>query len=323
MTTDQIAAEAWDNAYKAHNEQPSYGRAAAISIIKSAIDSAITQPKQIPLTDGKFATVDHQDFVSLAGLTWHCTSQGRAATGRTNYMHKVIAAQMGIVGEVDHIDGNPLNNRRSNLRGCTRSQNLANSPKCRGSTSQYKGVHWSESHLGWVAQIKQNGKMKYLGQFGSEVEAAVCYDQAAKEKYKEFARLNFPFVQQLIEKSTAGVIQHFGIHHIPGALKANPATASEPWIGGNCSYCGGKEGKHRDNCRKPDSASTPSGDAEKWTEETVKELWEKSGFDDDFLPSKRFRQIVADTHNATLQPQSDDTKGESASAHEIARIPTL
>lgn len=169
-------------------------------------DQIAAEAAAIPLTRGKYTYVDRED-ADLRVLTWHCTSHGRAARSRiedhkTIYLHKVIAERMGIVGEIDHIDNDPLNNRRSNLRGCTRTQNQANAPKSRGSTSQYKGVHWSESHSGWVAQIKHNEKVTYLGQFEDEMDAALTYDAAAKKEFGEYAKLNFPIVQKHIEKAT-------------------------------------------------------------------------------------------------------------------------
>lgn len=92
--------------------------------------------------------------------------------------------------EIDHIDGNGLNNKRSNLRFCTSSENKRNMKKTRG-TSKYKGVYLAKNGR-WVAQIRGTKIRKHLGTFNSEEEAAQAYDAAAKKEFSNFARLNFP-----------------------------------------------------------------------------------------------------------------------------------
>lgn len=93
---------------------------------------------------------------------------------------------------VDHIDGNGLDNRRSNLRIATNQQNGANSQKWRKQTSsQYKGVSWDHSRGLWRADIMFNRKHVYLGRYSSESEAAQAYDNRAIDLFGEFARLNF------------------------------------------------------------------------------------------------------------------------------------
>lgn len=93
---------------------------------------------------------------------------------------------------VDHINGNGLDNRRSNLRLATAFQNLANMA-IRPHTSQYKGVSYYKhrtSYKKWVAEIRCNRKRVRLGAFESEIEAARAYNEAAKNLFGEFARLN-------------------------------------------------------------------------------------------------------------------------------------
>lgn len=89
---------------------------------------------------------------------------------------------------VDHVDGDGLNNRRSNLRLAVGHAQRANTRAGRGTSSRYKGVAWSKSGRKWQAQIKRT----YLGSFDTEVAAARAYDAAAAEMYGEFALLNFP-----------------------------------------------------------------------------------------------------------------------------------
>ena len=93
---------------------------------------------------------------------------------------------------VDHIDGNSLNNRRSNLRICTPRQNTANRAKTRNGTSRFKGVHFCTRDRKWRAQIGVDGARRFIGDFDDEVEAARAYDRKAAELFGEFAYLNFP-----------------------------------------------------------------------------------------------------------------------------------
>lgn len=94
---------------------------------------------------------------------------------------------------IDHINGNPSDNRLENLREATRSENCRNKRSSKNSTSQYLGVNFYK-HLGkWAARIKpEHENVKVLGYFEDEKEAAMAYDNAARKIHGEFARLNFP-----------------------------------------------------------------------------------------------------------------------------------
>lgn len=119
----------------------------------------------------------------------------RHENGRKICLHRVIVERMGLqLGsglEVDHADGNGLNNQRSNLRVVTHSKNMMNMRKKPG-TSQYKGVYWKRQRQKWRAQIKINGKMTYLVYYDAEIEAARAYDRKAIELFGDYALLNFP-----------------------------------------------------------------------------------------------------------------------------------
>lgn len=93
---------------------------------------------------------------------------------------------------IDHINGNGLDNRISNLRIVTEAQNNRNTKvRTVNKTSKYKGVRFVKNRSIWTAQIGVNGKQKHLGQYKTEKEAAKVYDKAALHYYKEFANLNF------------------------------------------------------------------------------------------------------------------------------------
>ncbi len=153
--------------------------------------------KRIPLTQGMIAIVDDEDYEMLARHRWHYrkpdTTTGRA--GRRLGPHKQILMHQEIMGkkagyEIDHINHNGLDNRRSNLRFCTPSQNHWNQ-RSRCGTSKYKGVSWKASRKKWTAQIYGDHKTFYLGLFVSEEDAARSYDRAARERFGEFAYCNF------------------------------------------------------------------------------------------------------------------------------------
>lgn len=146
------------------------------------------------------ALVDDEDFEALNRFKWCAKSSGAGlfyayrATGKRSdgsrvyqFMHRLLVQGDGFV---DHINGNGLDNRRDNLRLATSSQNGINRRKALGTTSRYKGVTWSKKDQRWCAQIKRNGKNRFLGSFRSEEEAAKAYDAAARELFGEFAKLN-------------------------------------------------------------------------------------------------------------------------------------
>lgn len=154
--------------------------------------------KTIPLTKGKEVLVDDLDHEFLTCIKWHACRDGRqfyaqnADFGRMHQLLKVHDKPM----EVDHIDGNGLNNQRSNLRVVTHQQNNWNMAKKRtvngiSPSSTYKGVSKSTGRRHWTVKIKVSGKSIYLGTFLDEIEAAKCYDDAARKYFGEFSYTNF------------------------------------------------------------------------------------------------------------------------------------
>lgn len=159
---------------------------------------------RIPLSRGLHAVVDVADLALVVGWSWQAERSGRTmyATRRMDStrrnerirMHRVILGFGPGAPEVDHIDGDGLNNRRSNLREATTAQNNRNQQSRAGSTSAYKGVSWCSSRDCWQVAIKAEGKARFIGRFHDEMAAALAYDAAAIEAHGEFARLNFPSV---------------------------------------------------------------------------------------------------------------------------------
>ena len=135
------------------------------------------------------ATIDHPDG------SWHTCPNGNKRKRQTTLsIHRLIMdAPKGM--EVDHINGNPLDNRKSNLRICTRSENERNKGPLKNNTSGYKGVT-RQSRINkndkWRAQIRHNSKLIVIGLYEDKEEAARAYDKKAKELHGEYAYLNFP-----------------------------------------------------------------------------------------------------------------------------------
>ena len=108
--------------------------------------------------------------------------------GRRYSAHRLayLITHGAISGDIDHIDRDRGNNRISNLRVCTKSENQRNRSRCKNGTSGRKGVTWNKSVGRWQAQSKINGKSHYLGVFDSADEAANAYAIFCKEKHGEF-----------------------------------------------------------------------------------------------------------------------------------------
>ena len=163
--------------------------------------------KHIPLTQGKVAIVDDEDFDWLSQWKW-CAVKGKTTyyASRNVYlgggrkspkynfiiMHRLILGlKKGDSRECDHRNHNGLDNQRHNLRICNRGQNMRNARPSRNKSSKYKGVSWHNQAGQWRARIKDEGIETHIGHFCNEVDAAKAYDAKAKDIYGEFAYLNF------------------------------------------------------------------------------------------------------------------------------------
>lgn len=154
--------------------------------------------KEIKITQGKIALVDDDMFeflnqwkwVALRGKnTWYAwRSEGGHSGRKTFHMHRIIInAPEGM--QVDHANGDGLDNRRENLRLCTNSQNQHNTRKRKDNTVGFKGV--IKDGRKYIAVIHVEGETFRLGSFYDPKEAAHAYDEAAKKHYGDFAKTNF------------------------------------------------------------------------------------------------------------------------------------
>lgn len=152
---------------------------------------------EIPLTQGFVAIVDVGDYDLVAGRKWHAVRRRSgivyAATNvpqpdgrqRPLTMHRVILEGSE---RVDHINGVGLDNRRSNLRPATHTENMQNRKRHSNNTSGYKGVYAARGR--WRAAIRANGQKHNLGYFDSPEDAAAAYDEASRLLHGEFSRPN-------------------------------------------------------------------------------------------------------------------------------------
>lgn len=153
----------------------------------------------VQITQGKEVLVSNEDYSEISDYNWsYSASTGYAVRkGRKNrsepltvHMHRVII-DVKANEQVDHINGNKLDNRRSNLRVASVQKNSFNRKKPKVKcTSQYKGVLKRKNASKWEARIKFNNKAIYLGRFVNEEDAARAYNEAALKYFGDFAKCN-------------------------------------------------------------------------------------------------------------------------------------
>jgi hypothetical protein len=146
---------------------------------------------EIQLSRDAVAIVDDEDFDKLNQFKW--SFDGRYASRHQRNSSKTIRMHNDIMNtpkgmEVDHINGNPLDNRKSNLRICSHSQNMMNCKIRSDNTSGSKGVWWDKVREKWFVRLEtQKGRLN-LGRFSDKQEAINTYNEAAKKHFGEFAR---------------------------------------------------------------------------------------------------------------------------------------
>lgn len=141
---------------------------------------------------GWAALVDDEDYERIAAHKWHCRADRYVVRWNENHSGR-IRLHREVLGFpdarfIDHANGDPLDNRRANLRICTAADNARNSKAVAGKL--IKGVQLINGR--WRARIRINGHLTHIGSFTREWEAALAYDRAAREHFGEFACLNFP-----------------------------------------------------------------------------------------------------------------------------------
>ncbi len=155
--------------------------------------------KQIKLGNGLFSLIDDRDLISVSKFNWYTSEskKGKFYVKRLEspqiYLHRFLMdSPEG--KQIDHINGNRLDNRKSNLRMVSQTQNNYNSIKRIGTTSKFKGVFYDKSGKRikrWTTQGRILGKKTFLGRYLTQEEAAKTYDTFALKHYGEFAKTNF------------------------------------------------------------------------------------------------------------------------------------
>lgn len=151
---------------------------------------------EIPLTQGRIALVDVDDLHLLLPNTWcFCQKTSEYGIAVCTSKQKRVAMHRRIMGveddptiQVDHINGNPLDNRRENLRLCSGAENIRNALKARkhNKASGLLGVGWRKNRNRWIAKVRVDGRTHSAGSFKTKEEAADARDKLAKELHGEF-----------------------------------------------------------------------------------------------------------------------------------------
>jgi hypothetical protein len=133
------------------------------------------------------AICDKDDFDLVKNYRWSLFPGNYVWNNKNKcFLHNILMSSK----QIDHVDGNGLNNKRSNLRYANQSQNNMNKRISKNNSSGFKGVHFDNYSKKWIVQIRKNKKLVFKKGVKSKEEAAILYDQKAKELFGEFARTN-------------------------------------------------------------------------------------------------------------------------------------
>lgn len=153
--------------------------------------------KTILLNNGTSFLIDDEDYELVSSHKWYLHVAGyvyrikKCEDGkrRNLYLHRLLLNLVRGDGRlVDHINGNKLDNRRCNIRACTKAENGWNRGKTKNNTSGYKGVFRDTRSGKWLASVFVNGRRNSLGLFTTPEEAHLAYRSAVEELHGEFAR---------------------------------------------------------------------------------------------------------------------------------------
>ena len=142
---------------------------------------------------GKSFVFDKCDLGLIINRAWSVDSQGYVSSGTKNDHRKLHRLLLNAKPDqvVDHINGDPSDCRRGNLRIASQHENTFNARCPKSSTTGYKGVCFDKHREKYMAHIHPNGRMKFIGYYSTPEEAASAYDEAASFYFGEFARPNF------------------------------------------------------------------------------------------------------------------------------------
>lgn len=198
----------------------------------------------IPLTQGKNAIVDFEDYEKISQYKW-CVSRSYAVStieGKTVAMHRFVMGASGRKEYVDHRDGNGCDNRKFNLRLCTPLQSSHNIRKVsRETTSKFKGVRLEKRTNKWAVSIRNNYKRIFLTNIHCENTAAAIYNHLAKEFHGDFANYNVvdqSLVNQSEFEKVLGRLTKISHSQYRGVTKSKNKWIAQIIIDGNRKYIG-------------------------------------------------------------------------------------
>lgn len=161
---------------------------------------------KIKLTRGFFSLIDSEDLEKVSNHSWCIHKNGKQgkvyAAARINkslfLLHRFILGINNKKIQIDHINGDTLDNRKLNLRICFQKENLRNSNKHLDSKNKYKGVFYNKRNKNWRSVICKDYKRYEIGSFKTQKEAAKAYDKKAIELFGKFAKLNFGVISEKV-----------------------------------------------------------------------------------------------------------------------------
>jgi hypothetical protein len=140
--------------------------------------------------------IDYDDFEKIKNYRWHLHAHHSGEFYCSTFINRKIHKMQHLLikkqnsQQIDHINGNKLDNRKCNLRICTNKENAKNKKLNINNKTGYKGTHFDKDSGKYLAQIVCNYKRIYIGRYEKLIDAALAYNAAAIKYHGEFARLN-------------------------------------------------------------------------------------------------------------------------------------